>query len=71
MLRPRKAQRGTEKRSVDRTSLSCAWLGLPTSRFTTREAPHKQNYDQGYPDLGLATPKSRPGYPDLGLATGI
>ena len=29
---------------MDRTSLSCAWLGLPT---TTREAPHKQIYDQG------------------------
>ncbi len=124
-LRPRKAreaQRGPERRTVDRTSLSCAWLEaphkqiydqgsspqisvcnprgsprglplefqteihfkpraspqeelrlgrLPTSRVTTREAPHKQNYDQGYPDLGLATPKSRPGYPDLGLATGI
>ena len=42
--RPREAQRGTEKRSVDRTSLSCAWLrrwGLPTSRFTTREARHR------------------------------
>ena len=39
-LRPRKAreaQRGPERRSVDRTSLSCAWL----------EAPHKQIYDQG------------------------
>ena len=34
---PREAQRSTEKRSVDRTSLSCAWLG----------APHKQIYDQG------------------------
>ena len=88
-LRPRKAreaQRGPERRTVDRTSLSCAWLevphkqiydqggspqiclwnprgsprglplrrvpnrnplqtqGLPTSRITTREAPHKQNY---------------------------
>ena len=31
------AQRGPERRSVDRTSLSCAWL----------EAPHKQIYDQG------------------------
>ena len=30
------AQRGPERRSVDRTSLSCAWL----------EAPHKQIYDQ-------------------------
>ena len=36
-LRPREAQRGPERRSVDRTSLSCAWL----------EAPHKQIYDQG------------------------
>ena len=25
-LRPREAQRGPERRSVDRTSLSCAWL---------------------------------------------
>ena len=36
-LRPREAQRGPERRSVDRTSLSCAWL----------EAPHKKIYDQG------------------------
>ena len=36
-LRPREAQRGPERRSVDRTSLSCAWL----------EAPHKQIYNQG------------------------
>ena len=33
-LRPREAQRGPERRSMDRTSLSCAWL----------EAPHKQIY---------------------------
>ena len=42
--RPREAQRGTETRSVDRTSPSCAWLrrwGLPTSRFMTREARHR------------------------------
>ena len=31
-LRPREAQRGAERRTVDRTSLSCAWL----------EAHHKQ-----------------------------
>ena len=39
-LRPRKAreaQRGPERRTVDRTNLSCAWL----------EAPHKQICDQG------------------------
>ena len=36
-LRPREAQRGPERRSMDRTSLSCAWL----------EAPHKQIYNQG------------------------
>ena len=39
-LRPRKAreaQRGPERRTVDRISLSCAWL----------EAPHKQICDQG------------------------
>ena len=64
---PRKAQRGPEKHrgSLDRTSLSGAWLGafhkqiydqggspqadlrpgrLPTSRFTTREAPHRFLY---------------------------
>ena len=40
-LRPREAQRGPERRSVDRTSLSCAWMEAPTSRFTTREAPHR------------------------------
>ena len=28
-LRPREAQRGAERRSVDRTSLSCAWLEAP------------------------------------------
>ena len=28
-LRPREAQRGPERRSVDRTSLSCAWLEAP------------------------------------------
>ncbi len=39
LLRPRKAQRGPERhrRSVDRTSLSCAWL----------EAPHKEICNQG------------------------
>ena len=26
--------------------------GLPTSRITTLEAPHKQNYDQGSPRHG-------------------
>ena len=36
-LKPREAQRGPERRNVDRTSLSCAWL----------EAPHKQIYKQG------------------------
>ncbi len=45
--RPREAQRGTEKRSVERTSLSCAWLG----------APHKQIYDQG----GSPRAELRPG----------
>ena len=40
------AQRGPERRSVDRTSLSCAWL----------EAPHKQIYDQGgSPQISLDT----------------
>ena len=35
--RPREAQRSPQRRSVDRTSLSCAWL----------EDPHKKIYDQG------------------------
>ena len=60
------AQRSPERRGVDRTSLSCAWLEatrkqnyirpgrLPTSRISTREAPLKQNYDQGaYPQAEL------------------
>ena len=43
-LRPREAQRGPERRSGDRTSLPCVWLEAPTSRFTTREAPHRFLY---------------------------
>ena len=37
-LRPREAQRGPERWSVDRKSLSCAWLE------TTRQAPHRFLY---------------------------
>ena len=88
------AQRGPERWSVNRQSLSCAWLETtrqahhrflygtqteapayyvplcmyvqrvqieihfkPTSRITTREAPHKQNYDQE----GSPQAESRPG----------
>ena len=48
-LRPREAQReaaqrGTESRSGDGTSLPFVWLEAPTSRFTTREAPHRFLY---------------------------
>ena len=53
LLRPRKAQRGPERpreaqRSGAWTEQACRALGwgLPTSRFTIREAPHKQIYDQ-------------------------
>ena len=85
MLRPRKAQRGPERhrRSVDRTSLSCAWLGgspqadlrpgrLPTSRFTTRDAPHKQIYDQGSsPQISVCNPRGSPRGLPLGFQTEI
>ena len=44
--RPRDAQRGTEGAWIEQACRELGW-GLPTSRFTTREAPHKQIYDQG------------------------
>ena len=45
-LRPSESQRGPERRSMYRTSLSCAWL----------EAPHKQIYDQGgSPQISIDT----------------
>ena len=55
-LRPRKAreaQRGPERRTVDRTSLSCAWL----------EAPHKQICDQGgSPQISSRNQRGSPAY---------
>ena len=57
---------------MDRTSLSCAWLGLPTSRFTTREAPHKQIYDQGSsPQISVCNPRGSPRGLPLGFQTEI
>ena len=49
LRRPREArreaaQRGPKRRSGDGTSLPCVWLEAPTSRFTTREAPHRFLY---------------------------
>ena len=56
------AQRGPERRSVDRTSLSCAWL----------ETPHKKIYDQGCsPQISLWNPKGSPRGLPLGFQTEI
>ena len=44
--------------------------GLPTSRITTREAPHKQNYDQGaYVPTSIITPR-QPMHPQSELRPG-
>ena len=40
----RGGQRGPKRRSGDGTSLPGVWLEAPTSRFTTREAPHRFLY---------------------------
>ena len=42
--RPREAQRSGAW--IEQACPALGW-GLPTSRLTTREAPHKQIYDQG------------------------
>ena len=61
-LRPREAQIGPERRSLDRTSLSCAWL----------EAPHQQIYDHGgSPLISLWNPRGSPRGLSLGFQTGI
>ena len=44
LLRPRKAQRGPESQSVDITNLYALGWRLPTSRFATREVPHRFLY---------------------------
>ncbi len=67
---------------MDRTSLSCAWLGLPTSRFRTREAPHNQIYDPGgspqadlrpgkLPQISVCNPRGSPRGLPLGFQTEI
>ena len=45
---------------------------LPTSRFTTREAPHKQIYDQGSsPQISVCNPRGSPRGLPLGFQTEI